>query len=177
MLLIATGAAPQTPPVPGTARKEVVLAEDILAGKAGLGTRVAVIGGGGVGCETADFMAQRGKRVTLVEMMPSIGPATGIPVLVEQVLRRRLLSYGVELKCGATVKEIAATGITIEREGKEELIAEINQVVVATGAKSCNELETRLEGQVPEIYVIGDAKRPRTAFEATHEGAEVARMI
>ncbi len=177
VLIVATGAVAQMPAIPGIDRQGVVFGEDVLAGKATMGANVAVIGGGGVGTEVADFMAQRGKKVTLVEMMPEIGPPTGISVIVTQALMPRLLRNGVEVKVGWTAKEIIDGGIVISKDGGEEVITGIDQVIVATGLKPTNELATRLEGKVPEIYVIGDARAPRTAFEATHEAAEVARII
>ena len=176
-VIVATGAVPQIPSLPGADKKEVVHGEDILAGKVSMGNRVVILGGGGVGTEVADFMAQRGKQVTIVEMMPEIGVPTGIPVCVAQLLIPRLLRYGVKIVTRAVIKEIIDGGVVVTIDGKEETISGMDQVIVAMGPKSVNELAKQLEGKVAGVYVIGDAKEPRTAFEATHEGAEVARKI
>ena len=176
-VIVATGATPMLPSIEGINRQNVVLGEDILAGKTNMGHRVVIIGGGGIGTEVADFMSQRGKKVTIVEMQPEIGMLTGIPAIVTLLLLPRLFSNGVEIRTHATVKKIVEAGVVIEVGGKEEIITSIDQVVVATGAKSVNELAARLKGKVPEIYVIGDAKEARSALEATHEGARAARMI
>ncbi|MGD0917958.1 MAG: FAD-dependent oxidoreductase [Thermodesulfobacteriota bacterium] len=176
-VIIATGAVPQIPNLPGADKGEVVAAEDILAGKVSMGNRVVILGGGGVGTEVADFMAQRGKQVTIVEMMPEIGILTGIPLLVAQLLIPRLLRYGVKILTRAEVKEIIDGGVVVTIDGKEGTINGIDQIIAAMGPKSVDELAKKLEGKVTEVYVIGDAKEPRTAYEATHEGAEAARVI
>ena len=176
-VIIATGAVPKLPGISGIERKEVVIAEDILAGKTSMGTRVVILGGGAIGAEVADFMGQRGKKVTIVEMLPEIGVPTGIPLLVAQLLLPRLARYGVTIMTRALAKKITKEGVAVNVEGRDEVITGIDQVIVATGTKPVNELAGKLEGKVPAIYVIGDAKAPRRAFEATQEGCEAARLI
>lgn len=176
-VIVATGAIPTLPPIEGIERQNVVFGEDILAGKTNMGHKAVIIGGGGIGTEVADFMSQQGKKVTIVEMLPEIGMATGIPCIVAQLLLPRLVSHGVEIRTHATVRKIVEAGVLIEVDGKEEMITQIDQVIIATGATPVNELAARLKGKVPEIYVVGDAKEVRTALEATHEGAAAARMI
>ncbi len=63
------------------------------------------------------------------------------------------------------------------RRGEEVVITDTDQIVIAMGARSVNDLARKLKGKVAELYVIGDAREPRTAFEATREGAEAARRI
>ncbi len=176
-IIVATGAVGQMPAIPGIDRQGIVFGEDILSGKVGMGNRVVIIGAGGVGTEVADFMAQRGKKVTIVEMLPEIGPLTGIPIAITQLLMPRLARCGVEIKTGATVKEITDSGVVVTKDGKEETITGIDQVIVATGPRSADELVNRIKGRVREMYVIGDAKEPRGVFEATQEGAEAARKL
>jgi 2,4-dienoyl-CoA reductase-like NADH-dependent reductase (Old Yellow Enzyme family)/thioredoxin reductase len=176
-VILATGAVTLMPSIPGIDRAKVVLGEDILAGRATLGNRVVILGGGGIGTEVADFIAQRKKDVTIIEMLPEIGAATGIPVLVAQILIPRLKGYGVKMMTNASVKEITDEDVIVKIKGGDEILKGIDQVIVATGARSVNELAAGLEGRVPEIYIIGDAKEPRTVFEATQEGVEAARKI
>lgn len=177
VVVVATGAVSCMPDIPGIDNPKVVLAEDILAGRTNLGNRVVIVGGGGIGTEVADFMAQRRKDVTIIEMLPEIGVPTGIPLLVAQILIPRLEGYGVKIRTNTAVKEITDDGVVVIENGLEETIQGIDQVVVAAGAVAVNRLAALLEGTVPEIHTIGDANSPRTIFEATHEGAEVARKI
>jgi 2,4-dienoyl-CoA reductase-like NADH-dependent reductase (Old Yellow Enzyme family)/thioredoxin reductase len=176
-VIVATGAVTWIPPIPGIDSKMVVLGEDILAGKVNIGNRIVIVGGGGIGAEVADFIGQRQKDVTIIEMLPEIGVPTGIPLIVAQVLIPRLIRYGVKMMTNATVKEIGNDSVTVLSGGKTEKLEGVDQVVIATGAVSINELAAKLEVKIRELYVIGDAKEPRTVFEATQEGAEAARKI
>jgi 2,4-dienoyl-CoA reductase-like NADH-dependent reductase (Old Yellow Enzyme family)/thioredoxin reductase len=176
-VILATGAVTRIPPIKGVEKAMVVLGEDILAGKANPGNRIVIIGGGGIGVEVADFTGQRQKDVTIIEMLPEIGVATGIPLIVTQVLIPRLKRYGVKMITNATVKEIDDHAVTIAIGEKEMRLEGVDQVAIAAGAVSVNDLAAKLDGRVREIYVIGDAKEPRTVFEATQEGAEAARKV
>jgi len=72
-VIVATGAKPWLPSLEGVEKAHVLGAEDVLSGSADVGRRVAVVGGGGIGAEVADFLSENGKEVTLIEMMEQIG--------------------------------------------------------------------------------------------------------
>lgn len=177
VVIVATGAVTKIPKIPGMDKDSVVIAEDVLAGRVKLGTKVLILGAGGVGCELADFMGGRGKQVTLVDMLPEIGVASGIPILVAQLLMPRLAQHGVKIMTSAKVKNISGNCTVCDVCGVDQTITDVDQIIVALGAESVNSLVDKVKGTVKEYYVIGDAKEPRTAFEATREGAEVARKI
>jgi 2,4-dienoyl-CoA reductase-like NADH-dependent reductase (Old Yellow Enzyme family)/thioredoxin reductase len=176
-VIIATGAVPRLPKLKGINGKNVVLAEDILGGKSGIGNRVAVLGGGGVGCDVADFISQRGKQITLIEKLPEIGVPTGIPIGLVKTILGRLRKNGVRMIVGAEAKAITNDGVSISFNDQEETIPGIDQIIIAMGAKSDNDLAKQLEGKVSELYIVGDAREPRTAYEAIHEGFEIARKL
>jgi len=176
-VILATGAVTRMPSIPGIDSVNVVLGEDILAGRANPGSKIVILGGGGIGTEVADFIAQQRKDVTIIEMLPEIGVRTGIPLVVAQLLIPRLHGYGVKMITSASVKEITDEYVVVKAGSGEERIRGVDQVIVAVGAEPENDLAVKLEGKIPEIYIIGDAKEPRTAFEATREGAEAARRI
>ena len=79
-------------------------------------------------------------------------------------------------KEGIKVKEITDEGVVIIRNGHDETI-EVDTVVLALGITPVNQLAEQLKGKVAEIHVIGDAKEPRTAWNAVREGSDVARII
>ena len=144
--------------------------------------KVVIVGGGLVGSETANYIAERGdflwnprREVTIVEMLPDIAmDAIAGP---RSFLLKRLREDDVKWITSATVKEILDDGVTYEIDGKEESIHGIDTIILAVGAKSVDTLSDRLKGKVAEVYVIGDAKQPRRIVNATYEGAEVARKI
>lgn len=176
VVIVATGSTPLIPQdIPGVNLEKVATAHDVLMEKVRPEQRVAILGGGMVGCETAEFLAQRGKDVTIIEMLDDI--ALDIGMFTRPFLMERLDKWGVKAITGALVKEITDDGVVVEKEGKKETISGIDTVVLAMGAKPVNELVEQLKGKVAEVYTIGDASEPRMVVDAISEGAEIARKI
>ncbi len=174
-VVLATGSTPVTPPWPGVKRANVVTAHQVLEGRTEVGRSVAVIGGGMVGSETANHLANHGKEVILVEMLPEI--ASDINVRSRPFLLRDLAERNVKVYVNATVKEVLANGLRIERNGCEEKIGPFDTVVLAVGVEPCNDLGSKLEGKVARLITIGDALSPRKALEAIAEGYQAGLEV
>jgi len=174
VLIIATGSKPLVPKISGVDRKNVIASAEALRG-ANVGDKVVVVGGGLVGCETADYLAQQGKEVTIVEMLRhtarDIGPAA------RYFLRRRLAEKGIKILTSTTVEEIVEGGIKVSSGEGSHFLGPVDAVVIATGAESVNELGPKVKGIVPEIYVIGDAAKPGKILAAVEQAAELARKL
>jgi len=168
IVVLATGSAPVSPNLPGVKRANVVTAHEVLEGKTDVGRRVAVIGGGMVGSETANHLANHGKEVSIIEMLPEI--ATDVNARSKPFLLKDLTEHSVRLYLNSTVKEVLADGLRIEKEGREEEIGPFDTVILAVGLEPCNELRSKLEGKVSRLITIGDAVSPRKALEAIAEG-------
>lgn len=171
-VIIATGSIPLRPPIPGVERDTVAMATRVLEiGAEGLGHEVVVIGGGEVGCETADFLAQRRKKVTIVEMLPRLmndmGPGS------RSLLLATLREKGVEILTNATVNAISETVISASIK-KSTRQLNYDNVVLAVGSKPSNGLERMLKEEISEVYVVGDASRPGNILEAVRSGCEAA---
>lgn len=184
VVIVATGAAPLVPDdIPGVDKERVVTAWDVLAGKAATAARnVVILGGGLVGCETADFLAETGDNpvvgrtaVTIVEMLDDV--ALDMANEAKHLLMQRLRGKGVRILTSAKVKEILDDGVLFVRDGQEESIHNVDTIVLALGARAVDHLSEKIRDKVAEVYVIGDAKEPRKVLEATAEGAEVGREI
>jgi 2,4-dienoyl-CoA reductase (NADPH2) len=201
-VVLATGASQTLPEIPGIDMPHVYLAESVLEGKADLGEKVVVIGGGAVGCETALFLAMRGgvspsttlflmdhgavsaeealnlsgsgRSVTIVEMLDRIG--TGFGRSYRWVMMQNLRQKNVAMMSKTKCLEIKEKHLVVETDGERQTI-EADTVVVAAGYEPLNALYIRLEGKVPEIYLIGDAKEPRKCLEAVYEGAKIGREL
>lgn len=143
------------------------------------GKKVIVIGNALPGCEMADFLAETGKKVTLIELPESI--TAGVMPKPMDTLRQffldRLVQKGATVLTGVKYEQITNKGLVItNKEGKREAI-EANTIVVTTGAVPNTELLEALRGKVPEIHLIGDSADPRGILEAIHDGYEIAREI
>lgn len=177
VVILATGAEPLMPNIPGISGANVYTYRDVLSRKVSLPPgKVVVAGGGMVGCETALFLAAKGNKVTIAEMQGEL--ATDMePVSRMDLLKHELPEAGIEILTGTTVEEISnKTVILSDREGIRSII-QTDNVVIALGAKSVENLSNKMKGIVPQVYVIGDSSKPRTIMEATYEGALTARLI
>lgn len=173
-IVLATGSSPFRPEIPGIDHDNVTLAEDVLSGKA-VGKRVVIIGGGLVGCETAEFLAEHGKTVTLVEMLEEV--AVGLGVSVKGWLLHRLGSLGVTMLTSARCERITERGVAIVNSKQEGQFIEADAVVLAAGGKPNTELLEMIEGTVSEIHVVGDCVEPRRILEAISEGYRAGLAI
>lgn len=170
-VVVATGVEPLMPGIPGLQDSGLVTAEDALMGRAEVGGRVAIIGGGMVGCETALYLDERGKQVVVLEMLPRL--ATGMTTLSRWLLLRKLSSRAIRSLTGVKVERAEKDRVIItDKEGKKEII-EVETIVLAAGARANNELYERIKGKVPEAYIAGDSREPRSIMEAMAEGARL----
>jgi len=183
VLILATGGMPILPKeIPGSNGKNVVTAWDVLSGQALAGPQILVVGGGTVGCETADFLAHPvndlkpgGNRVTVIEMLDNV--ALDERSSWRSLLIQRLRAKGVGIITSARVVEILPDGVKYIQAGLEKEIRGVDTIAVAMGTKSNHALAEALKGVCPVVRVIGDAKEPRKALEAIAEGAEVGQTI
>jgi len=175
VVVLATGSTPVTPHWPGVKRANVVTAQDVLEGRTEVGRSVAVIGGGMVGSETASHLANHGKEVTMVEMLPEI--AADVNARSRPFLLKDLAEQNVKVYVNATVKEVLVDGLRIERDSREEKIGPFDTVVLAVGVEPCNDLRSKLEGKVARLITIGDALSPRKALEAIAEGYQTGLEV
>ena len=172
-VVLATGALPITPDIPGIQGPNVCDARDLLLGKVAPDNPAIVLGAGYVGMETASFLAECGSKVTVLEMKnaPPVPKYTAHGYWLD----RRLKKSGGELLLNAIVKSIEPDAVIFERAGKEEKLSPAPLVVTALGAMSERKLEPVLKRMDIPYSVIGDAQSPRRLFEAIHEGFLVLR--
>lgn len=174
-VIVATGVEPFIPDIPGVKRRNVVLAFDVLSGKKETGRRVAIIGGELVGCETAEFLADKGKKVTVLrrgeEMAVDVGPSQRGPLL------ERLQKKGVKLMPGVKYEEINSKGLLVSDKQGQKNQVRADTVVLAAGSKPNAKLAGDLKGKVPALYVIGDCQKPGKIVDAVAEGERVGREI
>ncbi|MDD5126690.1 MAG: FAD-dependent oxidoreductase [Dehalococcoidales bacterium] len=175
VVFIATGTTPIMPRIPGIERNNVCHAIDLLMGKKSVGQNVAVIGGNMVGCEAALYLAQQGKKVTVVEALDSIARDM---VMANRMHIEKLFSDNkVDIKTNSCLNEITADGIVIADPAGKNRNLKTDSVVIAVGLQSCDELSAALQDKIPEVYAIGDCVQPRKVVDAIWEGFRKARLI
>ena len=140
-----------------------------------MGQNIIVAGGGGVGCETAEYLATLGKKVTIVEMLQDV--ATGLPSKRRYFTKRRLGEGKVRIRTGSEIQEVTEKGVVVLDKESGKRVELEGTVVLALGAIPNNELIPKLRGRVRELYAIGDCVHPRRILEAIHEASFVSRQI
>ena len=151
----AVGAHSAAPRIPGIDSVNVADAWKVLAGEQQVYGTVAVIGGGMVGCETAEYLAARGCKVSVIEMMDKI--AAGESVTILPTLLENYKTYGVEQYPSHKVKEFRMDAVVCENKDGAEVTIPCDYIVLAMGARS-NEFDAAaLEAANIPVYSIGDA--------------------
>ena len=151
----AVGAHSAAPRIPGIDGVNVVDAWKVLAGEQQVYGTVAVIGGGMVGCETAEYLAARGCKVSVIEMMDKI--AAGESTTILPTLLENYKTYGVEQYPSHKVKEFRMDAVVCENKDGAEVTIPCDYIVLAMGARS-NEFDAAaLEAANIPVYSIGDA--------------------
>lgn len=166
-VILATGADPCAPAIPGLDSPQVIDARALLMGQAKPIGPAVILGGGHVGMETADFLISRGITVTILEQRKRQ------PVTTHTVrgywLYKRLRPSGSRLVTGARVTEITAGEVRYIQNGQEASLP-ATLVVTALGARPNDALQSVLE-ELGIFYVpVGDVNQPRRFLEAVHEG-------
>ncbi|MDO8568150.1 MAG: FAD-dependent oxidoreductase [Dehalococcoidales bacterium] len=174
IVFVATGSTSFIPDIPGTKRDSVVTAVAILTGKKETGQNVVVLGGGNVGCETALFMAKKGKQVSVIARH---GLAKGTYHANRLHLLKLLAETGVKTFTNTNIQEITDTGVvTVNEQGQRSILA-CDTVVLALGARPDTSLFEALKDKFPEVYAIGDCVEPRKVMNAIWEGFRLARRV
>jgi 2,4-dienoyl-CoA reductase (NADPH2) len=202
-VILATGGRPITLPIPGADLPHVVQAWDVLTENVVIGRRVAVIGGGAVGIETALFLAEKGtlsgealkfllvhgaesvedlyglatrgsRDVTVIELLGELGKNFGRST--RWGMMQDVERYGVKTRAKARVIEVTADCVRIECEGLIEDYP-ADTVVLAVGTRSHNPLQELVAASGIPFRVVGDALQPAMVFEAIHQGFTAGREI
>lgn len=168
VVVLATGSEPIVPQIPGI--EYAVLADDVLSGKAEVGEKIVIIGGGMVGCELGIELAKKGKKVTIVEALDTIVPNE--PAINQMAINKLLAKYNVEIRTGNPVIEIRKGEIEmVDRLGRRTVL-EADTVILAVGRKArVDEKLLEVAKEVAkDVFIIADAKEPRKIIDAVREG-------
>lgn len=146
---------------------KICRAKEILDGKE-VGQKVVIIGGGVVGCETAELLASQGKEVTIVEILPEV--AGKMVNVIRAILLGHLKHYGVEILTETKCEELTQKGIIVKNKENEKIELQADNIILATGDKANQDLYNELKGKMPNVYNVGDSSNPDRICTAVREG-------
>lgn len=140
-----------------------------------VGKDVVIVGGGIQGCETAEFLIKRGRKVTIAETSDKIG--TGMPLLQWELLHPWLLKNGAKVTTGVTYQEVTKKGLVVaDKEGRAQTL-EGDSVLVTIPLRPNTKLHESLGGKVAELHMIGDCREPGLIIDAVAAGFELGRTV
>ena len=175
VLIIAAGSSTFFPPIPGIESASVADARAVLAGTAKAGKQVVIIGGGEVGLETAELLAQEGKKVSVVELLSAVGER-----MVKDgfaYVNAQLAKYGVEILTSTKVEKITEKSVEVVTGQGEKRSLPADTVIIAAGAKPNQKVQEELQGLAREVYLAGDCLVPADIRMSIHQGNGIGRML
>jgi 2-enoate reductase len=175
-VVVAIGAKPVVPDIPGVDRANVVQAVDIFKQKVNVGEHVVVIGGRLIGMEVACYFAEKGKKVSLVTLGRLGENGKHLEDNIYRTLRDRVVKYGIQIFTHTPAIEICQDGL-FANDGGNLMWLPADTIVLAVGYQPENGLAKKIKGVVSEIYTAGDCNSPRDGLDATREGMEVGLTV
>lgn len=177
-VICSTGAVPKQI-APFKVFKQTMTADDVLSGKEYPGRKIVILGGGSVGCETADYLAPlindlfpANRDITVIEMTSSLMPGEG--GAAKSQLTQRLMHKGVKIELNAQVTKVDETTITYEKDGQEYQITDADTLVFAVGYAP-NKVEN--EAMEDRIHFIGDCNQVGNLKDAIQAANQLAKEI
>ncbi len=172
-VIVATGSTPVVPNIPGVEKPIITTCIDLLLGKKKAGKSVVVIGGGLVGCETALWLANQGKKVSIVEILPEV--PTGDMCYANQLMLLDLLkNKKVEFMTNTSLEEVVDEGVKVIDRSFTKKTVRCDTVALALGLKPERELYESLRRECTELYLIGDCREPHNIMQAIWDGYHIA---
>lgn len=176
-IVLATGSVPFVPGIPGKEQANILTAEDVLYGNAEVEAGPVVIcGGGEVGAETAEFIAQTNTDVTILEMKPEILEEMNVLDTKCQLLERMEEKH-IKILTDARVTSFSDGKVSYKKPDDTDYMIPASTVIAAFGYRAYNPLEEIAKANCKEVYVIGSARKAGDAMSATREGYEVGLKI
>lgn len=175
--IIATGSNSIIPDSPGVDKDNVVTDTDLLLGNKKAGETVVIVGGGMIGCETALWLAQQGKKVTIVDILPDLMIASLVPHANRMMLLDLLKLNKVEVLTNHSLLEVTDEGATLISNAFKKRYVEADTIGLSIGLNSNKELYNSLVGKIPNLYLIGDAREVYNIMSCIWDAYEVARAI
>jgi 2,4-dienoyl-CoA reductase-like NADH-dependent reductase (Old Yellow Enzyme family)/thioredoxin reductase len=174
-VIVATGSKSCLPNIPGIDQPFVHDVRIVYENPIELGSDIIILGGGDIGCETADLLSSESKHVTIVEMFEE--PLKRMKEIPREELLKRLKDKGVTIITSSKAREIRRGEVIIEDKNGTQKELRADSVIVAAGSVPVSAFFSSLQGRVEEIYLIGDAGEPGNLGAALRSATEVGLKV
>ena len=167
-VLVATGSRPLIPPIPGL--DDPLTAEQVLKGRRDTGPKVLILGGGLVGIELAEYLANREREVVVVELLDEI--ARDMEAITRKMTLKRLEGLSVQVHSGTRLVRMEGDEayVAVGDSTEETSLGRFDSVLVSVGHRAHDPLSAELRSAGIPVEVLGDAREPRQIFDATQAG-------
>jgi NADPH-dependent 2,4-dienoyl-CoA reductase/sulfur reductase-like enzyme len=173
-VILASGARPQWLAIPGLEKSRAVAAWEVLSGEKDPQGPCLVLGAGLVGCETADYLSTKGKKVILVEILSEM--AMDSDGDTKTYFNLRFQKNGVMVYAGTGLQRMDGK-MAVLKKGNEESRVEVETVIFAVGAEPNDELYDKLVSSGLKVIKVGDCVKPRRLIDSVKEGFDAGRTI
>ena len=178
VLIVAIGGEPIIPHIPGINKPNVSLAGDVESNKVTVGDRVVVAGAGLTGSEAALYLAQQGKKVSLIDRLTLEEIDANAPLISIVALRALLGELGVDTRSKVILKSISDSGVVVTDRNGNNIEIPCDNVILALGLEPRSEIIDKFSGLAPEVIAIGDCNNQRgNIYKAVSEGFFAAMDI
>jgi 2,4-dienoyl-CoA reductase-like NADH-dependent reductase (Old Yellow Enzyme family)/thioredoxin reductase len=176
IVILASGGRAIKPNIKGIDESEnIYWANDLLKkNDKNIGQKIVIVGGGGVGLEIAEWLAEKGKKVTVIELLREV--AKDMVMAIKVPLMISLKEYGVRILTNTWIEQIGNGFVTVERNRIRDKI-ETNAVVIVVGIERNYAFQNDLKDVVPQLFCIGDCKQPGNIQDAINDGYKIGLQI
>lgn len=173
-LIIAAGGDTIIPNIHGINSEKVVTTEQVLKEQAELGQDVVIIGGGQVGLEVAEFLGEKGKNVSIVEMTEDVG--RDMYSLIKAQMLKSLQGMDVKIYTDAKAEAVTETGL-VAKQGKETMVIKADNIILSAGYRGKLKFIESFTGLAKEVYSIGSCVKQGNISDAIHQGFDIGCNI
>jgi len=175
VVIVATGSRPGKLSIPGADSERVIDVRSVYENRSVDGQKIVIVGGGDIGCETADWLAGSGKEVALVEILPDVLPR--MKKIPRQRLLARLSKKGVAIFTKTQITAIENHRVLLRKADGSALELEADRVIFAIDAVPEDRLVEHLKGKVKQVMAVGDAQTPGNLGAALRSATAAALNI
>ena len=177
ILFIATGSTPLIPPIPGIDGPRIYTGDQALESPVELGEHIAILGGGLIGCETAEEFASSGKKVEIFEMRDDV--AVELTESRRTFMLRRIHELGIAIHTNAKILKVDLPSITIQQDDVQTTLTGFDSLIVAAGRQPEDGLLQAARDRFPNLRIIpvGDVTGPSLAIEAIHGATDAVLSL